>query len=641
MYLDKLIFYDDDDDDDDGDGDYNDDDDDGDYNDDDDDDDGDDDGDYNDDDDDEFKQGRESLKDDPHPGRPPTAVVPETIAAVEKLLKEDGRLTYEVMQEKVGIGSTALNKILHDHLEVRKVAARWVPHCLTEAQKEHRVNWCQFMLEKFDSGRSKRVYDIVTGDESWIYQFDPETKRQSSVWIFPGEHPPQKFKRSRSVGKKMVASFFGKTGHVATIPLDDRRTVNTDCDPRNDDDDDDGGDGDYNDDDDDGDYNDDDDDDDGDDDGDYNDDDDDGDYNDDDGDDDDDDDDGDDDGDYNDDDDDDDGDGDYNDDDDDDDEFKQGRESLKDDPHPGRPPTAVVPETIAAVEKLLKEDGRLTYEVMQEKVGIGSTALNKILHDHLEVRKVAARWVPHCLTEAQKEHRVNWCQFMLEKFDSGRSKRVYDIVTGDESWIYQFDPETKRQSSVWIFPGEHPPQKFKRSRSVGKKMVASFFGKTGHVATIPLDDRRTVNTDCDPRNDDDDDDGGDGDYNDDDDDGDYNDDDDDDDGDDDGDYNDDDDDGDYNDDDGDDDDDDDDGDDDGDYNDDDDDDDGDGDYNDDDDDDDGDYNDDDDDALLPVIILLLRCRQKATNSSKSAKTNRYTNFILVKLYPGYQAGADT
>ena len=155
-------------------------------------------------------------------------MVPETIAAVEKLPKEDGRVTYEVMQEKVGIGSTALKKFLHDHLEVRKVAACWVPHCLTEAQKEHGVNWCQFMIEKFDSGRSKHVYDIVTSVESWIYQFDPETKRQLSVWIFLREHPPQKFKRSRSVGKKMVASFFGKSGHVATIPLDDRRTLNVD-----------------------------------------------------------------------------------------------------------------------------------------------------------------------------------------------------------------------------------------------------------------------------------------------------------------------------------------------------------------------------------------------------------------------------
>ena len=140
----------------------------------------------------------------------------------------DGQMTYSMMQDSLKIGSAALNTILHENLQALKVAARWVPHCLSDEQKEQRVNWCQFMLQKFNEGKLKRVYEIVTGDESWIYQFDPETKRQSSIWIFPGENPPQKFRRSRSVGKRMVASFFSKTGHVATIQVEDRLTVNVD-----------------------------------------------------------------------------------------------------------------------------------------------------------------------------------------------------------------------------------------------------------------------------------------------------------------------------------------------------------------------------------------------------------------------------
>ena len=36
----------------------------------------------------EFKRGG-GLKDETHPGRPPTAVVPETDAAVEKMLRHD------------------------------------------------------------------------------------------------------------------------------------------------------------------------------------------------------------------------------------------------------------------------------------------------------------------------------------------------------------------------------------------------------------------------------------------------------------------------------------------------------------------------------------------------------------------------
>ena len=76
---------------------------------------------------------------------------------VEKLLREDGQMTYSVLQDSAKIGSAAINTILREKLEVRKVAARWVQHCLTYQQRDHRVKWCQFMLQKFDQGKSKRV----------------------------------------------------------------------------------------------------------------------------------------------------------------------------------------------------------------------------------------------------------------------------------------------------------------------------------------------------------------------------------------------------------------------------------------------------------------------------------------------------
>ena len=86
----------------------------------------------------------------------------------------------------------------------------------------------QVYAQEFNGGGSKRVYDILTCDETWIYLYDPETKRQSSIWVFPGEDPPVKVRRARSVGKKMVTAFFCKTGPVAIFPLEDRRTVNAD-----------------------------------------------------------------------------------------------------------------------------------------------------------------------------------------------------------------------------------------------------------------------------------------------------------------------------------------------------------------------------------------------------------------------------
>lgn len=173
----------------------------------------------------EFKRGRTSLKDEERSGRPTNVVTEENISAVEALVKEDQRLTYKDIEGALGISSPSVSTILHQHLRVRKISSRWVPHHLSEGQKCTRVEWCTEMLKKFNNGDSRRVSDIVTGDETWIYQFDPETKRQSSVWVFPDEQPPTKVKRQRSVGKKMVATFFSTSGHLATVVLEDQRTV--------------------------------------------------------------------------------------------------------------------------------------------------------------------------------------------------------------------------------------------------------------------------------------------------------------------------------------------------------------------------------------------------------------------------------
>ncbi|CAH1953450.1 unnamed protein product [Acanthoscelides obtectus] len=70
--------------------------------------------------------------------------------------------------------------------------------------------------------------EIEASDESWIYCYEPENKRQSAVWVFQVEEMPTKVIRSRSLSKKMVATFVSKAGHIATIPLNGQKTVTVD-----------------------------------------------------------------------------------------------------------------------------------------------------------------------------------------------------------------------------------------------------------------------------------------------------------------------------------------------------------------------------------------------------------------------------
>lgn len=82
------------------------------------------------------------------------------------------------------------------------------------------------MLRIFKNGDSKRVFDIVTTDETWLYFYDPTTKRDSRVWVREGESAPVKPKKTRSVKKRMFALFFRKSGFVALRMLKHGATVN-------------------------------------------------------------------------------------------------------------------------------------------------------------------------------------------------------------------------------------------------------------------------------------------------------------------------------------------------------------------------------------------------------------------------------
>ena len=127
-------------------------------------------------------------------------------------MDEDRRITIRELQQALHISNGTLHSIILDHLGMRKVSARWVPHDLKPHHMIARVEFCEFMLSKFDRGSSELVSNILTGDETWIYFYDPETKQQSKQWITDEGDIPVKFRQERSVGKVMVAIFFRQSG---------------------------------------------------------------------------------------------------------------------------------------------------------------------------------------------------------------------------------------------------------------------------------------------------------------------------------------------------------------------------------------------------------------------------------------------
>ena len=90
-----------------------------------------------------FRWGRESIEDDPREGGPVTVTTPENIELVEQLILSDRRLKTKEIAEQTDISKTSVLRILHEHLEMTKISARWVPKILSVIQKQRRVECCK------------------------------------------------------------------------------------------------------------------------------------------------------------------------------------------------------------------------------------------------------------------------------------------------------------------------------------------------------------------------------------------------------------------------------------------------------------------------------------------------------------------
>lgn len=173
----------------------------------------------------EFKRGRQSIEDDPRSGRPATSQNEENIDKIEKIVMEDRRITIDQLADILKISSGSIHSILHDQLRLSKVSARWVPRMLTDAHKQSRLNICQQLLDRCADDEDGFFGQIVTGDESWVHYYDPETKRDSMEWKHPESPPPRKFKVKPSAGKLLLSVFWDARGVLLIDFLEHGRTI--------------------------------------------------------------------------------------------------------------------------------------------------------------------------------------------------------------------------------------------------------------------------------------------------------------------------------------------------------------------------------------------------------------------------------
>jgi histone-lysine N-methyltransferase SETMAR len=124
----------------------------------------------------EFKNGRTSVDSDQRISRPSTSRNSDVINKVRSLIMEDCRLTIREIANDIGISDGSAYAILTDDLGMRRMAAKFVPKLLSCEQKELLI--AQDILE-CDNSDLDFLKTVITGDESRVYEYIPETKAQS------------------------------------------------------------------------------------------------------------------------------------------------------------------------------------------------------------------------------------------------------------------------------------------------------------------------------------------------------------------------------------------------------------------------------------------------------------------------------
>ena len=85
-----------------------------------------------------------------------------------------------------------------------------------------RVEVCETMLSDYQD----RMKFMITGDETWIYAYDPETTDQSIEYRTKGDTRPTRSRQSRLKIKVMLTVFFNYCGVVHYEFLPPGQTVN-------------------------------------------------------------------------------------------------------------------------------------------------------------------------------------------------------------------------------------------------------------------------------------------------------------------------------------------------------------------------------------------------------------------------------
>jgi hypothetical protein len=109
---------------------------------------------------------------------------------VRDLILQNRRVAIDEVAPQLQNSRGSAYEIIHNRLTFHRVIARRVPEQPKELHEEKRLEICKRFLDSCGAESDHFLERIVTEEETWIQNYEPESKCQRMEWKYP--HSPEK-----------------------------------------------------------------------------------------------------------------------------------------------------------------------------------------------------------------------------------------------------------------------------------------------------------------------------------------------------------------------------------------------------------------------------------------------------------------
>ena len=172
----------------------------------------------------EFRAGNEDITHQQGAGRPREV---DRQAVIDKI-EANPSMTSRMLADEFECTNPTILNILNEAgkhafkplspitLGLKSLKCKWVPHELTETQKQKRVDVCARLLKRYEEDDSL-LNDIVTCDEKWVAFDNPHQGRE---WRYPDQPASATPVKDFRNAKRMLIVFWNREGiiHYELLP---------------------------------------------------------------------------------------------------------------------------------------------------------------------------------------------------------------------------------------------------------------------------------------------------------------------------------------------------------------------------------------------------------------------------------------